>query len=384
VVIPNPGKAQLIGACLTLPGDRAPAPLPALTMPTCDGDFSITLATDYLNGVGAYRLASFKKTAKALHFDWKQFLSGESLPDVTLPGGYNPPPKDGKYPCDYEANKEEWTIGAPVFKPATLAALPGLSDAIGTIHIPITYRLTRTHYAWGGIVRSPDVAPEWWWMGLKGPLGPGPVSRGDLLIDLDNILTARYGMYRQADGQIISQAPPHLMKGTAPHINPSPGWHAVDFGGVIVEWYPYAVSTDEHINVQLEAMLPAHLNLIPLDYSFLPALDLTYGTLQVTPKKAIYSASFPGLQNQVGLFAQLVQTYLQPFVALHAFQETFDHPYVNAWWLCGDYDSFGPNETPVTLIFTVDTMKNEADWQKLNIERDGDRLKVTFRFLENL
>ncbi|MDH4078551.1 MAG: hypothetical protein OEU68_01895 [Nitrospira sp.] len=384
VVVSNPGKAQLIGARITLPADRAPTPLPALTLPTCAGDFAITLATDYLNGVAAYRLSQFKKTAKALHFDWRQHLSGESLPNVTLPGGYNPPAEGGKYPTDYEETDEEWTVGTPVLKLASPSALPGLSDAVGTIHIPITYRLTRTHYAWGGIVRRPEVAPEWWWMGLKGPLGPELVSRGDLLIDLDHIMTARYGMYRQADGQIVSPVPPDLTGGVAPRINPSLGWHAVDVGGVIVEWYPYAVSTDEHINVQLEATLPAHLNLAQ-SLSFLPTLDLTYGTLQVMLKKATYSASFPDLQNPPSLFPQLVQTYLQPFAALHPFQKTFQHPYANAWLLCNDvYVSFASNETPVLFVFTVDTMLNAADSQKLHIERDGARLQVTFRFLESL
>ncbi|MDW7772463.1 MAG: hypothetical protein SCH71_06175 [Desulfobulbaceae bacterium] len=392
VVASNPGKAQLIGARLTLPADRAPSPLPTLALPTCTGDFAITLATDYLNGVAAYRLSYFKKKAKALHFDWQQHLSGESLPDVTLPEGYKPPVEGGKYPTDYEHTNEEWTVGTPVLNLATLSALPGLSEAIGTIHIPITYRLTRTHHAWGGVVHAPDVAPEWWWMGLKGPIGPGPMEPGGPIIDLDRIMTARYGMYRQADGQIISPGPPGLTEGTAPRINPSPGWHAVDVGGIIVEWYPYAVATDEHINVQLEATLPAHLNMAE-QLSFLPKLDLTYGTLQVTLKKASYSGSFPGLQNQAGLFPQIVQNYLQPFAALHPFEKTFQHPPpltgflgVNLLWLlCNEvYESFTTNETPVKLVFTVDTMLNVADSQKLNIERDGERLKVTFRFLEQL
>ncbi len=397
IVVSNPGKAQLIGARLTLPADRAPTTLPALATPTCAGDFAITLATDYLNGVLAYRLSRFKKAAKPLHFDWKQYLGKAGLPDVTLPSGYNAPEKGGKYPSDYEEIDEAWTIGPPVFKPAKLAALPGLDDAIGTIHIPITYRLTRTHYAWGGIVRGPQVAPEWWWMGLKGPWEPreprgpwgpwgpgGPMTRDELVIDLDHIMTARYGMYRQADGQIISQPPPHIMKGAGPHINPSPGWHTVDVGGVLIEWFSYAVATDEHINVQLEATMPAHLNLTK-SLSFLPTLDLSYGTLQVTVKKTAYSTSFAALKNQSGLFPKLVQSYLKPFVAAHPFQKVFQHAYANLWPLCNDfYVPFAPTETAVLLAFTVDTMLDAADSKKLHIKGDGSRLSITFRFLESL
>lgn len=398
VVVSNPGKAQLMGAQLRLPADRAPTPLPALTMPACKGDFAITLANDYLNGVLAHRLFRFKQTAKVPYFDWKQYVKGASLPDVALPKSYKPPAEGGKYPTDYEADAEEWTFGTPIFKPAPLAALPDKGDAIGTIQIPITYRLTRTHYAWGGAVRVPVVAPDWWRKGLKEPLGPEPVSRGDLLIDLDNIMTARYGSYRQADGQVVSLAPAGLAKGVEPNINPSPGWHAVDVGGVIIEWFPYAVATDEHINVQMEATLPAHLNLAELSPSFLPALDLTYGALQIALKKASYSASFPGLENQPELFLLLAESYLQPFAALHTFQKNFQHSYWNlAWLLCGSsYSPFLPQkvnptgiylpfvlkETPVNLLFTVNTMLDEADPTKLHIEQDGTRLKVTFRFLE--
>ena len=283
-----------------------------------------------------------------------------------------------------------------VLGPGSMPALPGRTDAIGTISIPITYRLTLTHYTWYGTVRPPQVAPEWWWMGLKGPpewwrwmdlkgpIGPGPLDSGGPVIDLDHIMTARYGMYRQADGQIISAAPPGLTDGAAPQINPSPRWHAVDVGGVIVEWFPSAVATDEHINVQLEATLPAHLNLTQ-SLSFLPTLDLTYGTLQVTLSKASYSTSFPDLQSKPDLFPKLVQPYLQPFANLHTFQETFYHPYANFWLLCNDaYLPWAPNETPVLLVFTVDTMLSASDSQKLHIERDGARLKVTFRFLEGL
>jgi hypothetical protein len=386
LIIPNPGQAQFIGARLELPADRAPGMPPSLTMPTCEGDFAITLANDYLNGVMAHRLSGFRTTTKPPYFDWKPHLIGASLPDIKLPEGYEPPPEGGKYPADFKETHEEWTIGTPVFTPAALAALPGIEDAIGTIRIPITYRLMRCHYTWVGDVSGPLMAPEWLRRGLKGPIGPGPVSRGELYVDLDHIMTARYGMYRQADGQIVSPAPPALTESAPPHINPSPGWHAVDVGGIIVEWCPKAVATDEHINVQLEATLPAHLNLTK-SLSFLPTLDLTYGPLEVALKKATYSPSFLGLQDQQGLFPELVRPYLQQFSDLHPFQMIFHHDYVSdAWPLCGcPYLGYPLGETAVIVYHVmVDCMNSAADQSSLHIEQDGARLKVTFRFFEEI
>ncbi len=384
ILVSNPGEAQIIGATLKLPAERAPTPMPSLAMPICKSDFAMTLATDYLNGVMAYRMDRYKKTAKALQFDWKTHLSGTSLPDVTLPSGYKPPEEGGKYPSDFEENHEEWTVGMPVFKPNKLVSQPNKIDPIGEIAIPITYRLVRTHYAWGGIVRKPLMAPEWWWQGLKGPMGPGPVSKKDLLIDLDDIMTIQYGMYRQADGRIISKAPPFVALEDISRINPSPGWHAVDVGGIIVEWYPNAVATDEHINVQLEATMPAHINLTDA-ISFLPGVDLTYGALQVSMNKASYSTSFPGLQNQPDLFPQIVEAYLKPFATLHPFKQTFQHAYANVWLLCEySYLAFGPKETILGIIATIDTMMSLTDSTRLQIEGDSTRLKISFNFLEQI
>ena len=384
ILFSNPGKAQLIGATLKLPADRAATPMPPLQMPVCQADFAITLASDYLNGVMAYRWSNYKKAAKPLQFDWNSHLSGTSLPDVSLPAGYKAPEEGGKYPSDFEYVHEEWTLGMPVFKSSKINSPPDLNDPVGKITIPITYRLVRTHYAWGGVVRKPLMAPEWWWRGLKGPIGPEAIMQGDFLVDLDEIMTLRYGMYRQADGLIISEAPPFLKMEEKPLINPSPGWHAVDVGGIIVEWYTYPIATEEHINVQLEAALPAHINLTE-GLSFLPGLNLTYGTLQVSQTKAAYSASFPGLQNQPELFPKLVENYLKTFVNKHPFTQKFQHPYANLWLLCGcPYIAFGPNETILGLIATVDTMISLTDSKKLQIEADSTRIKVSFNFLEQL
>lgn len=386
VVASNPGNAQLIGARLMLPADRAPAAVPALTMPTCDGDYAITLSIDYLNGVLAHRLAHFSGPPPS--FDWKQHMSGADLPNVTLPEGYKP-----KFGEDWEETHEEWTFGPPSYAPITLKGLPGLNYPIGIIHVPVTYRLTRTHYGWGLHLELPKPTHEW-----QGPKwGPGPpVHREEVPVDLDEILTVRYGMYRQADGQIISPPPRGVTELAPPHINPSPGWHALDVGvgGFVVEWYPRAVATDEHINVHLDATLPAHLNLTD-DPAFLPELDLTYGTLSVVVKKADYSASFAALRRGPDPFSPLAQSYLEPFTALHPFEVhpspdlRFEYPYPG--WLmpiCGaPYLHFVPNgtkETPLLLAFTIITMIDEADPKKLHIEQDGGRVKLTWRFLEHL
>ena len=151
VMATNPGVAQLLGARVFLPEERAPVPLPPLVAPASTADFAITLAIDYLNGVLAHRLSQFNEAVPPIVFDWKKYLSGADLPPVKPPEGYEPFNKLA-YPGDYEETSEEWAIGSPVFSPGKAVGRPGVKDAIGSVtdsrHIPVDaypFRLGRGH-----------------------------------------------------------------------------------------------------------------------------------------------------------------------------------------------------------------------------------------------
>lgn len=376
VMATNPGVAQLLGARVFLPEERAPVPLPPLVAPASTADFAITLAIDYLNGVLAHRLSQFNEAVPPIVFDWKKYLSGADLPPVKPPEGYEPFNKLA-YPGDYEETSEEWAIGSPVFSPGKAVGRPGVKDAIGSVQIPVTYRLTCTLFGWAGDIQLPKPVRA------GKPSLPDPMHAGHTLVALEDYLTARYGLYREASGQIAS--PPLRMFETAPvHVNPSPLSHVMNVGIATVIWDSYPIATDEHINVQLQVTLPAHFNLVESP-SFLPSLDLTYGALDILLTKATYSARFPGLGTQPELWTELVRSHLTPFADRHKFTEKFTHAYMNVWPMCGDvFSSFAPDDQLFLLTFTFDTMLTNVDPTTLDLESDAGRIKLNFRFLRGL
>ncbi|MEW6745323.1 MAG: hypothetical protein AB1486_21435 [Planctomycetota bacterium] len=381
VVAGNPDKALLVGATVDLPADRVPVPPPALATPSCAGDFAITLATDYLNGVLAWRLGQFAKKAGKPSIDWAKEGGVEGLPEVQLPSGYQPPGASSKFPKDFQDIDEVWEVTNPRLELAKLATPPGTDDAVGTIRMTVSYRLSKTEYAWRGSVRLPDYEVKPWWMDRWGP---SPWSwKGGWYIDLDQYLTLRYGVYRQADGLVVSKAVPFLGL-EPPKINPSQGEHTVDVGGILVTWSPFPVATDEHVNVDVEFTADAHITLTQ-GLTFLPELDLSYANAKAKTTRLNLSAHMSGLKGKEAFFEKLCGDFYKGLFDNHTFSKKFDYPYANIYLIGGkSYSPYLPGEKAVLIVYDIVDMTTPSDSKKLWIERDGEKLRVNFAFLTGI
>ncbi len=414
VIDSTPKKALLLGARLNLPKGTVPAPIETSGPPDCKGDYAITLSTDYLNVVLYYRLDEYKKKAKSLKFDWKKYLSGKDLPSVKPPSGYKDNPN---FPQDFQENQEEWKVTNPYLKLNKLSTYPGLTDPIGIVHMTVTYQLVRTRYGWCGTVEPPLYDWRVWWF---DQFGPGPISRWLIpRIRIEDYLTMRYGMYQTAEGDVvskpISEAELLALQGWSTtktqgiqeedlgndsvpisgDVPSNPGWKPgkTSVGGVIVDWWYYPLSTEEHLNIHVDVTANAYLNLNKKTPSFLPELDLCFDNLQVKVSKFSVSSSTSKLKGQEAMFEKMVKAYVKPFFDKHPFSKKFNHPYTNLVYMFSDCGKtyglpFRTGETPVIIgvvpQVNFSTLTSAYDSKKLSIQRDGQKLILNFGFMEGL
>ncbi|MEW6746714.1 MAG: hypothetical protein AB1486_28570 [Planctomycetota bacterium] len=335
-------------------------------------DFSIALDRSFLETVVIDRFERELANRPPPSLGWEAYARGP-LPEVTLPAGYQRPGLATPFPADFEQVHESWEVSPPQLDLAQLTSPLSEGDPVGTVRISVRYRLEKARHAWQGHVREPDIrVPPWRIVDPSGRTGD-PVAR-----IADDPPLGTIGRIEPADRvqpRSLELGIPLLL---LPH-DSMPQSYSTETDGVVIDWSTYVVAADEHVSAVVGVDIPVHIEMRE-SVSFLPVLDLSYSSPQVTVLHFKASDSFDRLAEDPGVILKLVSDLIMPFSKQHPLQKTYNLSFLNVYPMCQQaYLAYRPEDPVVTVAFSLFSMLTMTS--RVMIETTKHSLVVGFDFL---